>query len=460
MRIHLLCDHKWRDLPNLAALKLRLEFLGHRVLLSTTKDARAMIAAFRPDCVVFNHLFSAANRELARTLQQGGVGVVVLPTEGAVRPELLTLSAGEFSDYRVADLILAWSETSAKDIRDRWGFDHDRVPAAGCTRFDFYHPAFASVIVPRERFCATYDLDPTRPIVTWATQYGYAHLNGDAGSPQMAQWLRELDEIGVTTCYGRIGMDPLRIPGIHANGRAAAAQAFFALAKAMPDVQFLIKPHPIEELEFYRGRIVEAGCENIRFCPSTYIWDVLNATDVQLHRHCTTAVETWLWRKPTIELGMDPSPGLNWFDREEGSDMARDTDELIALVAAYLDGAEVDAERQAYRDAYVEKWFGTMDGRRCKTAGDLIDDFLRKRGKRRGLFHPMPGLRVSMKGALTAAARYRLGVLPDVSLVRRHRKSTVVAHDKLILRGDVAAYESRLRGVANLHDTKGTSRDD
>jgi surface carbohydrate biosynthesis protein len=445
MRIHLLCDHKWRDLPNLVALQVRLKRLGHTVLLSATKDAHSMIGAFRPDCVVLNHLFSAAHRNLAKTLRSAGIAVIVLPTEGAMRPEFAGLCAGEFTDFTLADLILAWSEEAAKSIRDRWGMDAERLPVAGCGRLDFYHDRFSGLVDTRDNFCQQYGLETARPIVTWATQYGYAYLASTGEDAARKHWLREIEDVGVATVYRRIGLDPEDVPMLFAKGRDAAAHAFFALCKAMPDVQFLIKPHPIEELGFYHGMMDEYGCSNVRFCPGTYIWNVLNATDIELHRQCTTAVEDWMWGKPTIEMGMDFVPQWSWPEREAGSDNAADTEALIALVRGHIVGAGVSEQKQAYRRKYIERWFGPADGRRCATTGDMIDAFLRQRGSRRRYFSGIPGLKAGTRESLGAVLRWQLDFPPNQPLLSRPKEiSNSVAHDKLIVRSDVAAYRRRI----------------
>jgi len=445
MRIHLLCDHKWRDLPNLSAVKARLEKLGHTVLLSTTKDSRAMIGAFRPDCVVLNHLFSEENRKLVRTLKASGVTVVILPTEGAMRPELRTLSEGEFSDFRLADLILAWSQPSAENIRLRWGLSAEQVPVTGCSRLDFYHQEFSGVLDTRESFCRKYGLDESRPIVTWATQYVYAHVGTADTSPNFVKWYREFQDVGATKCYERIGIDPIRIPMSHARGREAAAKSFFALAKAMPAVQFLIKPHPVEELDFYIRWIKESGCENIRFCPATYIWNVLNSTDIQLHRQCTTAVETWMWNKPTIEMAMDIVPEMIWEDREEGSDIACDTDTLVDLVCNYLSNPIIVEAQLSHRWKHINQWFGPTDGRRCIEVAETISNFLMSHAKRRSYFSSLPDLNAPFKKSVGASLRYGLNMLPDTPFFGKKKfKTESSPHDKLITRQDVLDYQKIL----------------
>jgi hypothetical protein len=448
MRIQLLCDHKWRDLPNLTAIKLELERLGHRVLVSTTKDAVPLMQWFRPDCVVFNHLFGQHYRQLSHALRDAGVAVVMLPTEGAMRPEYVDIAAGEFADFSACELFLPWSQNAAQMLRDRWQLDAARSPVIGCTRLDFYCPQFASAITRRDDFCRQYGLDPARPIVTWATQYGYAHLV-DAPESRI-KLAREAADVGLNVCNERIGLDFDDIPRLHAAGRDAAAQAFFAAAKALPRAQFVLRPHPVEDRNYYRARMRELRLDNVVFCPSDYIWNVLNASDVHLHRQCTTAIEAWMWGKPTIELGMDSDPHWQWADREHGSDMVRDTDALVAAIESYLSGRKVDDAVARYRRAYIKTWFGPADGTRCAAAAEAISAFLAQRGTKRSYLGSLGAVRARPRETVTAGLRYLLAKKPNERLIGRTPPSSG-PEDKLITRRDVANYERLVAPVTPAH---------
>ena len=210
MIIQLLCDHKWRDLPNLVVLKIRLNSLGHKVYISSTKDSEAMISIFKPDCVVINNLFSRRNRRLAQLLKKLNVIIILLPTEGAVRPEFKKIMDGDFANYDLIDLILPWSEISAKGIRKRWRFSKERVKVAGYNRLDFYNKKMINIVEKKDIFCSRHDLNPNKPIVTWATQYGYAFLiHKEKYSQHFEQWLRESKETGQSSCWKEIGINPL-----------------------------------------------------------------------------------------------------------------------------------------------------------------------------------------------------------------------------------------------------------
>lgn len=440
MRIQILCDQKWRDLPNVTAIKLVLEARGHRVLVSTIKDAAGMAVAFRPDAVVFNHILSPYAQNFAKVLQANNVAVIVLPTEGAMRPERRTIAEGEFVDAWPSDLYLAWSETSARAVRTRWLLDDKAVQAIGCTRLDFYTPRFRSAVKSREEFCRDLDLDPVRPVVTWASAYGFAEVEQDKKTH--AKFLQETGDKGIAECYRRAGINPQLIPGTQLEGRAASASAFAKLASARPQLQFILRPHPNENRDFYRRLISENNLLNVRFCPQGYIWDVLNTSDIHLHRHCTTAIEAWMWDKPTVEMGMDRMHQLEWPEREAASDTARSADELIAIVDHYLGGAKVKPDMGAYRRNYIHTWFGAADGERCAAAGQAIHDMLLARGRRRSSLSPISGVKVSARQVAATVARYALARKPNAPWGRVPGE-VFDPRDKQITRRDVRAY-SRL----------------
>lgn len=443
MRIHIFCDQKWRDLPNLVALKVCLEDLGHRVLLSTTKDAALMVKAFRPDCVVINHLFAPANQEFAKRLRQSGVAVVVMPTEGAVRPELKSIGDGVFAKEWEMDLFLAWSEPAAQGVRDRWKLNETIVQTIGCTRFDFYNEKFRPVITTREDFCAQNNLDPGRKIVTFATNYSFADLDSDQ------KFKKEAAENGIQECYAIIGVTLPDLVRFHRTAREESIKSFVALTQALPYVQFIIRPHPAEGRDYYRQRIAHDRLTNVRFCPQDYIWNILNAADVHLHRQCTTAIEGWFWNKPTVEMAMGDSPKLAWPDREAGSDIAGSTQELIAIVQRYLVESTVCPDLETYRQNYIRAWFGVQDGRRCRAAAQAIHEMLTRRGKSQSYWSASTSSLPGRPGSIAAATlRYALGMLPNAPFFAAASNEALDPYDKQITRRDVRSYMKRVASLA------------
>ncbi len=446
MRILLICDHKWRDLPNLVALKVTLETQhGHTVTLASGRDRAVLLDLFQPDCVVLNHMNGKGYREIAHRLQDQGVSVVVLPTEG--RPsfkELLPFVYGQYTDLSNVDLYLPWSDHVTENMIRLGTISVDRVMTVGNTRFDFYCPPLNKQVLSKEAFCRRYHLDPQRPIVTWATQYNYArflHRNQDFNR-------RDLAALGVRACYEAAGYDIERFPEHQFHERLAASAAFFQVAQSRPRVQFIIKSHPGEDIAFYQERVKEARQPNVSFVFQEYIWDLINSTDLHLHRHCTTAVEAWLLGKPTVEMKLDVRTPFAWEEMQAGSDSAQSAADLGDIVDHYLAGHAVAEEMQQRRDAYIEKWFYKVDGRRCQEAARHIHDLLNGRDGRR-MQSRKAKLRYSLSDRLNLPWRRMSLRKPRTWRPERLTQKVQLVHigsaDRYITRFDVRQYEAQIK---------------
>jgi len=450
MRVHFICDHKWRDLPSITAIKVIMQQLGHKVTVASGKETIPLIRIFRPDCVVFNHMQGAHYGALSRNLKDLNIAVAVLPTEGAADPPARPLSWGEYNDFSSVDLFLSWSHVVTDNIKRLGALPAERVVTIGCTRFDIYRKPLATLLMTREEFCAMYGLDPNRSIVTWATKYGYAGLHGDRSS-LWDDYLLAMVDVGASESFFAQNIDYRDIPTIHHRDRDEAANGVLGFAAARPDVQVAVKPHPMEDRNFYKARIAEAGLSNVTLCNNQYIWDVLNASDVLLAEHCTTTVEAWLLEKPTIELKFCDKPMFEWPEHEAGSAGAETVEQLVGLVDGYLENPQVDADIVANRRAYIETYYHAVDGKRIQAAAAALDDMLNVRvsAGRRTSFAIDGGS--SWMATIRAAIGYGLSLTAAQSLtdfaMGRGRRSRIERgpDDKLITRRDVAAYERRLR---------------
>ncbi len=452
MKVLLFCDHKWRDLPPLSAIRIHLERMGHRALIVSTRDGPSMIPAYRPDCVVLNHFWGAWYNRLARGLRERGIAVLVLSTEGAGRPIFHQMDRGDATDFSLVDRLYSWGWRNTEAMVARGSISADRAVTSGCPRIDFYRQPLMGAVKPRAQLAAEYGLDPARPIIAWATQFPHAHVRED--DPVMwANYCASMADFGADRCFAAIGVDFRVLPKYHADLRDTSADLFFRFARENPDLQFVLKPHPNEPRRYYEDRLRDAGCGNVRFCGHDYIWNVLHSTDVLLHRHCTTAVEAWLCGKPTIEFATVPDAFMAWPEREAGSVVARDFDTLSILVREFLDGRTVDAEQAAIREAYIHDWFGVPDGRRCLAIAEDIDALLRSRRPARQApsfaaagVRPRNSARVVVRHALSLPSTASLRTEAWPALTRRgfHARPELAAQ-KNVTRRDVRSYVERLR---------------
>jgi len=155
--------------------------------------------------------------------------------------------------------------------------------------------------------------------------------------------------------------------------------AFVTLVRSFPEVNFVLKLHPTEDHQYYKDLIrkdLSSSASRVRIIAHEYIWDVLNATDIELNRSCTTAIESWLLGKPTIEMQLNPDEYYFSPEFASGSDMVRSSDELIEKVSYYLTGASIPQNLQKARDEFLRKWCHSPDGKSTRTVVDHIDHLL------------------------------------------------------------------------------------
>ena len=141
--------------------------------------------------------------------------------------------------------------------------------------------------------------------------------------------------------------------------------AFVTLVRNFPEVNFALKLHPSEDHQFYKDLIrknLSSSAGRVRIIAHEYIWDVLNATDIELNRSCTTAIESWLLGKPTIEMQLNPNEYYFSPHFAAGSDVVSSVSELMEKVSSYLAGSSIPENLQLSRDKFLQKWCNSPDG--------------------------------------------------------------------------------------------------
>ena len=456
MHVHFLCDQKWRDLPTVAAMKLSLEALGVSVTAASSKETFSLLAVLQPDAVVLNHMYSKRHQELAAKLRSAGIAVIVQPTEGKGEPAVDRMIWGEFNDYSNIDLFLSWNERTVQNLVDGSVLHADKVRLVGCTRYDFYRYPWFSVTANRETFCRRFNLDPAKSIVTWTTKFGYAKVFGNQELTN--SFVRDFHELNVYRCYNDIGYDWQRLPAVHHDSRVELAKGFFELAASRPNLQFIIKPHPTEERSFYENHINERRLPNVRLIYGEYIWDVLNNTDVLLQQRCSTAMESWLLGKPTIEMNWHDDDALAWPEYQAGSHKANSPSEMIDLVDNILEvGEVVDDDMRVARESNIREFAWKVDGARSSQAAHEIFCMLSDRGTTHKRNIRSYDLGLDRISTLRTGVRYFIGLKPSQSLRRSidvalnsQRRSYALDLDKEITRHDLARYVAKLKRVKSL----------
>jgi len=410
-RILLLSIHKIRDLPGLALLKAQIETrYGYKCFVANVGSLGLLVPSFQPHLVVFPWMWTRQEVDWAKKLGQMGISVAVLLAEGFAYWEPLRLQmAGKFTDLKYVDIHFQWNDEIAELMRLHRTLPEDRIFVAGVPRFDFYRHPLQRLFMAKAEFCTKYGLQADRPIVTWATNFGYVKYVGHPEAVRLAQKSSEAGGIRDFPPYGSFS----RGVAVEGASREIQTSAIVKMAREFPDVSFVIKVAPGEDDQWYFRQQEAAGVDNLVIVGSEYIWDVLNSSDVHLHRTCTTGAEAWFMGKPTIDLQLNPDE--MWFSQDlaSGGDVARSFAELIERVSYYLSGGEIGPEKLRAREAMSHRWFYKVDGRSSVRHADTIHAFLENQPSEPRIPRDWKNLTMIAKGHL----RHLLRLEPYESLL-------------------------------------------
>ena len=389
-KILIAVDHKWRDLAGHVYAGLLLEQLGHEVHYVRNNLEKNYITTIKPDLVLMNHLIPPKKQEFAKYLQRQNIRVAILPTEGMPTLDVMrNHMGGKDCDLSGVDLHFVWNQPMADILRKNQTLADDKIVVAGVPRFDFYKKPLKSILLAKSDFLKKYELDPRYPLVTFATNFTQASFH----TSNQDFYLKNAQKYGRDKVFKEVYGDLGDVPKRDHMSRELFLDAFVTLVRNFPEVNFALKLHPTEDHQFYKDLIskeLSSSASRVRIIAHEYIWDVLNATDIELNRSCTTAIESWLLGKPTIEMQLNPDEYYFSPDFASGSDMVRSSDELIEKVSYYLSGSSIPQDLQKARDQFLQKWCHSPDGTSTKTVVDHIHHLLNKRNRIRKAGDELP----------------------------------------------------------------------
>lgn len=339
MRILLLADHSFRDVPALANVQVEIEKISkHQVLICDIHLFSQVANLFKPHLVVINHLHDKNRNRIVDEIRRRGGLCAVLPTEG--RPNTLGQIewAGKRFDTSLCDLYLSWSHEFAKHLDS-----NVKSVVTGCPRFDFYARA-----ISRSRIASFYGLDPDRPIATVASSFPQAKFAGYGEEFLLNDW----KNLGVDKIPGR--ENPARVSKDDAVALAKFMSWIAACIHEYPTYQFVVKPHPAEDTSPWQEFCAKHGATLML---TDYAWNLLEMSDLHITRAgCLTAVEAWMADVESVQLlcGGDFIDGPSREAIDAGVAVADLRELLEKLVWVGKEFEMSDAQK-----SHIDKWIGS-----------------------------------------------------------------------------------------------------
>lgn len=358
----LLVDSKTRDLPVAALIAHHLDALGVDCLLEPLEAYRAVLAAHRPDMIIFNHLTASHLVKFSQRLAEIGVLTAVLSNEGInYDPDDLKFNSGKHHAGAHIDWFFCWNEPHRLALLELGFGKHTRIEVVGVPRFDFYFEPWARAFFQGQH------TPRARPRVLLCTNFSlakFAELPRHHGDKLFAAWK---DRIPIYRDYWRA-----------IESHAAASQRIFDYLEALVqagDMDIVLRPHPREaagRYEEWLARLPDTQRGRVTLDPTSAITPLILGCDLEIScETCTTALESWIAGKSTVELLFAQHPMLCHPEHGACSTHCDSPGQLVPLIRQILDHGEAP-EILTARRRHLSKWCHTTDGASGQRLATLI----------------------------------------------------------------------------------------
>lgn len=440
-RVVLLVDNKRRDLLASALIAHQLEKQGVTCFLEPLGAYKAALSAYDPDMIVFNHLTAGHLVEYSKRLARLGVLTAVLPNEGiSYEREDLLYNAGRHHTGAHIDYFFCWNEAHKDALRECGFGESVRVEVVGIPRFDFYFEPWARIL--RE----SPSDNGARARVLLCTNFvfsKYQELPDSVADRLFGKWK---DTISLYRDYTE---------AIAVNYRSR--KRFFDFAEALVGAgRYLVtlRPHPSEDHSVYERWFAALSPEQRRYCrldADSNITSLILGCDIAIScETCTTALESWVAGKPTIELVFERHP-MYFHDDIAALNVLCDTPEDLPDLVEQQLGMPEQKPLAEGRTRHLAQWCNAPNGTSALQMSNVIATAVssRERGGKRsyGIDDKRRGLRLMALKKLGLPYNFD-PFLPGKERIfgGRYRIKRFV-YEKTIRPSDVAKARSILRAV-------------
>lgn len=328
-----------RELDSKLVMASALAAEGCRCIVGYKEALKAIGKLARSVVWQGKSLFSSKTRDhIADDLLSRDSAIMFIHDEGGIHQvsawKQNVLKKHRVDDLRTRDIsrVCVWGERQ-KEVISEFASELSGVLAVtGSPRFDLCHPKYSWLIDAQDRdeveACAPYILVCTRFV-------NAAHAEG-----QEVPFLRRMYSTGWPESF-----DARAIADVVFTQWQQAVHDFADLvvlvkeiALAYPNYTVVLRPHPSENLTFYRQAFSRFDNVTVRRDKSVLNW--IRSAALVIHSNCTTGIEAVLANRPVLNL-LPASANRDGLDLEvarEAGVVATSTPDALEKVAAILAG--------------------------------------------------------------------------------------------------------------------------
>jgi surface carbohydrate biosynthesis protein len=385
-KIILIVDNPSRDLPSMVLVANCLTKNGHQCFLVPSNLRDSEVFRIFPDFVLVNHIKSI-NNNFIKNLFHLGIKIGVLDTEGGVFSPIKsnkrkniekwgprTADDDKYEEYLLSltnkkeylekvSVYFSWNEPFANWLITKGIFREDQVVLSGIPRADFFHENYKEI---SQKINGSKLLNKKR----------YVLINSSfcLSNPKFNDPLTELNHLIQEHDYPEDYAQKLF------DAQKFSIDKFFILgielAKDFPETNFVYRPHPFENEEYYQNKFNGHLPENLSINSTGTVDNWLNDCLSLIHFGSSTAIEATVLGKSVYLAGWLPR-GIDIPLVEKYSKECADYNELKKNIEQDIKRGNVEKLNSSIiREEIIKELFYKIDGKSHERVADGIINYL------------------------------------------------------------------------------------
>lgn len=396
----LVVDNPLRDLEGLVLLGRELARRGATATLVPMYEQGFDVPALRPDLVLLNYT-RPNNADLIKSYKRAGILVGVLDTEGigGKDPDQFAQMVKNAGRADLVDLYCVWGHAQHAAFLRNGTMPAELLHATGCPRFDFCAAPWRAAL-PQPSVAPGFVLINTN-FPTVNPRFSSSSLN-EENSMVQAGFTREFARrfIADATIAYRSVLD-----------------ASIKLARSFPNVRFVLRPHPFENIRSYDA-FADVPNAHVKQDGTSLEW--IAGARLLIHQNCSTAIEAAMLKVEPLSMEWFNTPALRLQAASGVSRAVASEADLIEMVRQGLDGTlpSVDRDTHEFRAKIMGDLYTAIDGSSSARVADAVLNTISAAKNRTARSKAVPP--PSMRGQVAARIRRTLGYKASAALRRSY----------------------------------------
>ena len=298
-RVVIIVDNPLRDLSGSLLIASDLSRFGCEVFLVEMYNQIFDITFLKPHLVLLNFVRNS-NINNIKYYNSLGIKVAILDTEGAWSENLDRFSLSVLRKIKLVNIshYFLWGNKQFESIIKNKANDKYIFSVTGNPRYDFCFGRLKKNLEPKKNY-APYFLINTR----------FPRSNPEYTNGENHEILGMMTA-GYSKNDAKAYLDQDKI------AQKAMLRAISDLAQRYPNFNFVVRPHPFENIKTYQKSLIKKNIYIIKE-GSSINW--INSAELLIHLNCTTAIESFFLNIPSANLKWLSHPILDAPIAEEAS---------------------------------------------------------------------------------------------------------------------------------------------